>query len=172
MEVSASLTISSYISALLTINDLDRIMYVLKYESTNDNGHGVSLLAKWIADVGISDAIGRVCRAKEQPSFIIDALKDALQDVERSGNKKLLIYRLLDFGYFCHDYYDNDEDTLRWWEEALSRIKESDDPAMQRDFRDSKIYCTNRAAQLYFDIAVKNFEGKAGWALQPREFRC
>lgn len=151
--------VNSYVRALINADDWDRLMYVLGFIADTNDGYGVSYLVHFFAEYPFLDGIGFACRAKDQPEFILEALRQALIEVEKSSDKSQLISKLLIFGDFCHYFYDRDDETLRLWEEGLSRISEAD-PAVQREYMNSKVIYTNRAAQLYFDAAVHSFQGE------------
>ncbi|KAJ8115755.1 hypothetical protein ONZ43_g4594 [Nemania bipapillata] len=149
--------VTSYISALLQTKDWDRVMEVLEYLDDTDNGYGISHLVVAFSESSFVWDIGAACRAKGCPSFVVDALELALQDVEKSGNKSRLVSKLLEFGDFSHDFYDKNDRAMRWWEEAIARMTDAD-PAVQREYADRKVTYTNKLALLYFDEAVRNFE--------------
>jgi hypothetical protein len=156
-NTSSMPAINSYIHALLDAKHWSRLIYVLEYLDDTDNGYGVTYLVKYLSDYTFLWSIGRACRAHGQPSFVIEALRQSLKEVEKAGDKATLISKLLIFGEFYHDFYDQDDETIRWWEEALARINEGDSD-IQRRFRNNKVIYTNKTAQLYYDIAVQNFK--------------
>ncbi|KAI1302033.1 hypothetical protein F5Y03DRAFT_362543 [Xylaria venustula] len=149
--------ISSYVNALIQTKNWDRIIEVMEYLDGVDNDYGTSYLVKVFSELTFVWSVGPACRAKECPAFVTDALELALRDVEKSGDKSALISKLLIFGDFYHDYYDKNDKTIRWWEEAITRMTDAD-AAVQREYANSKVIYTNKLAQLYFDAAVENFE--------------
>ncbi|KAI1429139.1 hypothetical protein F5Y12DRAFT_728265 [Xylaria sp. FL1777] len=149
--------ISSYVSALLKTQRWDRLIEIMEYLAGEDNGYGTSYLVKVFSELSFVEYVGPACKAKECPTFVIDALELALRDVEKSGDKSALISKLLIFGDFYHDYYDKNDKTIRWWEEAIARMADAD-AVVQREYTNTKVVYTNKLAQLYFDAAVENFE--------------
>lgn len=163
MKAPTSLpAVTSYIRALLRTKDWDKLIEVLEYLDSYENDWGTSHLVKAFSDAGFVWDVGPACRAKGCPSFVIDALELSLQDVEKSGNQSRLIRKLLVFGDFYHDFYDQNDKAIRWWDEAIARIADAD-PAVQREFADDKVVYTNKLARLYFDGAVRNFEGNTNY---------
>ncbi|KAI0879066.1 hypothetical protein GGS24DRAFT_486796 [Hypoxylon argillaceum] len=146
-----------YIHALVDNDDWDCLLETLEFLDSTDTGYGVSHLVKTFGETSLVLNIGRACRAKGCPSFVIDALELALQGVEKLGDKSTLVIKLLEFGDFYHDFYDNNDRAVRWWEEAIARMTDAG-PAVQREYADEKVTYTNKLAQLYFDEAVHNFE--------------
>lgn len=149
-----------YIHALVDNDDWDCLLETLEFLDSTDTGYGVSHLVKTFGETSLVLNIGRACRAKGCPSFVIDALELALQGVEKLGDKSTLVIKLLEFGDFYHDFYDNNDRAVRWWEEAIARMTDAG-PAVQREYADEKVTYTNKLAQLYFDEAVHNFEGES-----------
>lgn len=124
-----------------------------------DNGYGATFLVKYFSDYDIPMDMGYACRAKTQPGFILDAMNKALQLVEQSGDDSWLVDRFLTFGKFRYQFYDQDDEPIRLWEEALSRVSASAD--LRRRWTPQKTtYYTNITAQVYFDIAVQNHNCK------------
>ncbi|KAI1133340.1 hypothetical protein F5Y10DRAFT_274250 [Nemania abortiva] len=148
---------NTYIRALLETKKWDRLVEVLEYLDGTDNGYGISNLVKLFSESSLEWDVGRACRANGCPSFVVNALELALQDVEKSGDKSGLISKLLRFGDFYHDFCDKNDRAIRWWEEAIVRMTDAD-PEVQREYTNKKVAYTNKLAQLYFDEAVQNFE--------------
>ncbi|KAI0502831.1 hypothetical protein F5B22DRAFT_652677 [Xylaria bambusicola] len=146
-----------YVRALLQIKDWARLIEILSWLDSFDNDYGVSHLVKFFSELSLAWDVGPAFRAADQPAFVIKALELALRDVEKTGDKGFLISKLLNFGDFYHDYYDRDDRTIHWWEEAIARVADAD-AAVQREYANRKIVYTNQLAQLYFDAAVDNFE--------------
>ncbi|KAI1274586.1 hypothetical protein F5Y07DRAFT_211773 [Xylaria sp. FL0933] len=149
--------ISSYVNALIQTKNWERLIEILEYLDSVDNDYGTSYLVKVFSELSFVWHVGPACKAKECPSFVTDALELALRDVEKSGDKSALISKLLIFGDFYHDYYNKNDKTIRWWEEAIARMADAD-AAVQREYANTKVIYTNKLAQLYFDAAVENFE--------------
>ncbi|KAI0424360.1 hypothetical protein F5Y09DRAFT_324588 [Xylaria sp. FL1042] len=149
--------ISSYVYALIQTKNWDRLIEIMQYLDGVDNDYGTSYLVKVFSELSFVWQVGPACKAKECPAFVTDALELALRDVEKAGDKSALISKLLTFGDFYHDYYDKNDKTIRWWEEAIARMADAD-AAVQREYANTKVVYTNKLAQLYFDAAVENFE--------------
>lgn len=160
MQFPTSLpTTESYIRALVHTKKWDRLIEILSYLDGVDNDYGTSYLVKVFSELSLAWDLGPACRDQDHPTFIVEALELALRDVEKTGDKAALISKLLTFGDFYHDYYDRNDRTMRWWEEAIARIADAD-AAVQREYAKTKVLYTNKLAQLYFDAAVENFEGE------------
>lgn len=67
--------------------------------------------------------------------------------------------KLLRFGELRHRIYDKDDEPVRLWEEALSRLG-SASTAVRRQVGTGESHIHQQIAQVYFDIAVQNFRGK------------
>lgn len=134
-------------------------MYLLEYLKDWDNGYGAAYLAKYFSEYSVPWHIGRACRAQSQPGFILDAMNQALQLVGQSGDESQLIGKLLYFGKFRNRFYDEDDEPIRLWEEALSRLSTAS-TVLRREWLNEKIIYKNLTAQVYFDIAVQNYKGK------------
>lgn len=147
-----------YIQALVVAGKWKRLLYVLEYLDDSDNGFGISYLVKYFSTYDFPFNIGRACRAQGKPGFIIAALENALQEIEKSGDKSRLIERLLVFGSFYYDFYDRVDETIRLWEEALWRMNTAES-STKIMFSEAKLLYTNQIAQIYFDIAVQNCDG-------------
>ena len=131
-------------------------MYLLDYLKDWDNGYGDTYLAKYFSEYDTPWHIGRACRAQSQPGFIIDAMNQALQLIGRSGDESWMIKKLLYFGKFRNRFYDEDDEPVRLWEEALSRLSTAS-TVLRRHWSQAKIIYVNLTAQVYFDIAVQNY---------------
>ncbi|TGJ88629.1 hypothetical protein E0Z10_g27 [Xylaria hypoxylon] len=152
-------TITSYVNALLQTQEWDRLVEVMEYLNSHTNSYGTPYLVKAFGELPFAWDVGRACRAKGCPSFVIDALELALRDIEKSGDNSTLIYKLLVFGDLYYNFYDKDDRTIRWWEEAMARMTDAD-TTIQREYANTKVIYTNKLAQLYFDAAVENFEAR------------
>lgn len=150
--------VHSYVCALIQAEDWDELIEVLEYLSDYDNGYGSTYLVKYLSDYELPLQIGRACRARSQPGFVLDALEEALQLVEQSGNEARLVRKLMVFGELQYRFYDQDDTPVRLWEEALSRFSTGSSDLSQ-ELAHAKFICTNLSAQVYFDIAVQNYRG-------------
>ncbi|POS70166.1 hypothetical protein DHEL01_v211436 [Diaporthe helianthi] len=150
----------SYVCALIQAEDWPELIYLLEYLSDMDNGYGATYLAKYFSDYNPPLQIGRACRAQGQPGFVLDALDEALQLVEQSGNDSSLVGTLMVFGELQYRFYDQDDTPVRLWEEALSRLSTAG-TALSQELAHAKAICINLSAQVYFDLAVQNHRARA-----------
>lgn len=149
----------SYARCLIHAEDWSGFVDLLELLNNYDNGYGVTYLVKYLSEYAMPQHMGRACRAQGQPGFILDAMNQALKVVAQSGDEMWLVSKLLRFGEFRHRIYDEDDEPVRLWEEALSRLG-SVSTALRRQWARERITYTNSIAQVYFDIAVQNYRGK------------
>lgn len=149
----------SYARCLIHAEDWSGLVGLLELLNNYDNGYGVTYLVKYLSEYAMPQHMGRACRAQGQPGFILDAMNQALKVIGQSGDDIWLVSKLLRFGEFRHRIYDEDDEPVRLWEEALSRLS-SASTALRRQWARERITYTNSIAQVYFDIAVQNYRGK------------
>lgn len=89
----------------------------------------------------------------------LDAMNEALKIVGQSGDEMCLVSKLLMFGEIRHQIYDEDDEPIRLWEEALSRLSTAS-TVIRRQWAREKIIYTNSIAQVYFDVGVQNYKGE------------
>ncbi|KAK2603101.1 hypothetical protein N8I77_009583 [Diaporthe amygdali] len=154
--------VNSYMQSLIQAEDWKGVVCLLEYYVDSDDGYGATQLAKYFSEYNEPCwwQMGRACRAQSQPGFILDAMNQALQRVRQSGDESSLVEKLLCFGEFRHRFYDQDDEPIRMWEEALSHLSNAS-TALRRRWADEKMIYTNITAQVHFDIAVQNYKANA-----------
>jgi tetratricopeptide (TPR) repeat protein len=99
------------------------------------------------------DEIGKACRARGKPEFVLAAMDRATTLIDQSDNESMQIWLPAQVAAFRYDYYDQVEEPMQLWETALKRIDAGDSAVQKSSAKTRKIY-SNRLAQLYFDAAV------------------
>lgn len=143
---------------LIQAEDWNGLVNLFKCLSDDYNYYGVTCLINYLSEYDVPPHMGRACRAQGQPGFILDAMNEALKIVGQSGDEMCLVGKLLMFGEIRHRIYDEDDEPIRLWEEALSRLSTAS-TVIRRQWAREKIIYTNSIAQVYFDIAIQNYKG-------------
>jgi len=99
------------------------------------------------------DEIGKACRARGKPEFVLAAMDRAMTLIDQSDNESMKIWLPAQVAAFRYDYYDQVKEPMQLWETALERIDAGDSAVQKSSAKTRKIY-SNRLAQLYFDAAV------------------
>lgn len=144
---------------LVQAEDWNGLMHLFKCLSEDYNYYGVTCLVNYLSEYDVPPRMGRACRVQGQPGFILDAMNQALKVVGQSGDEMGLVGKLLVFGEIRHRIYDEYDEPIRLWEEALSRLSTAS-TVIRRQWARDKIIYTNNIAQVYFDIAVQNYKGE------------
>lgn len=167
----------SYVRCLVKAENWNELVNLFECLSDDCNDYGITVLAKYLGAYNVPPHMGRACRAQGQPGFILDAMNQALKVVGQSGDEMWLVSKLLIFGEIRHRAYDEDDEPIRLWEEALSRLSTAS-TVIRRQWAREKIIYTNSIAQVYFDIAVENHQGECTstcttyMSLKPRDSQC
>ncbi|KAI9713573.1 MAG: hypothetical protein M1820_000955 [Bogoriella megaspora] len=149
-------------NACINSDEWEWLIYVLRYLEDWNTGNEVgapTYLIQYLSDYSLEWGIGWAIRDQDQPAFLLDAMNQTIESASQSRHDSLLINRLLRFADFRYHFYDQEDEPMRLYEEALERLR-SADAAIQREFSTSKIEYTNKLAKVYFDLAVQ--EQKAG----------
>ena len=150
-----------YLRACIDLEQWKSVIYVLRYLDNWDTGNdvgGATFLVHYLTNYSLVPGLGRAIRDGGQPSFLLDALNQTIDNVSQTGNDYLLINRLLQFADLRYAFYDQDDEPIRLYEEAVTRIS-SADSSVQQAFAEQKMTYTNKLATMYFDLAVQEQMG-------------
>ena len=153
--------IDRYLRACIDLEKWESVIYVLKYLERWDTGNDIgaaTFLVHYLSNYSPIPGLGRAIRDRGQPPFLLDALNQTIDTVSQSGNEHLLINRLLQFADLRYAFYDQDDEPIRLYEEAVTRIR-SADTSIQQAFAEQKMAYTNKLATMYFDLAVQEQKG-------------
>ena len=153
--------IDRYLRACVDLEQWGSAVYVLRYLENWDTGNdvgGATFLIHYLSNYSFIWEIGFAIREYGQPSFLFDALNQTIDTVSQIGNDHLLINRLLQFADLRYSFYDQDDEPMRLYEEAINRIR-SADTSVQQAFAEQKMTYTNKLATMYFDLAVQEQKG-------------
>jgi tetratricopeptide (TPR) repeat protein len=109
------------------------------------------------------DEIGKACRARGKPEFVLAAMDRAVTLIDQLDNESMKIWLPAQVAAFRYDYYDQVEEPMQLWETALKRIDAGDSAVQKSSAKIRKIY-SNRLAVLYFDAAVASRNAGPGSA--------
>lgn len=144
-----------YLEALDATKSFDAIIEVLKELDSflvqeKDYTH---LVRFFVLGYKGYDEIGKACRARGKPEFVLAAMDRALSLIEQSDNEDMKTSLPAQVAAFRYDYYDQVEQPMQLWETALKRIDMGDFAIQKANAKTRKIY-SNNLALLYFDAAV------------------
>ena len=111
------------------------------------------LVRFFVIGLNAFDEIGKACRARGKPEFVLAAMDQALSLIDRSDNESMQSWLPAQVAAFRYDYYDQVDEPMQLWETALKRIDAGDSVIQKTYAKTRKIY-SNRLALLYFDAAV------------------
>jgi tetratricopeptide (TPR) repeat protein len=144
-----------YLEALDASNFSDVIIQVIEeLDGWEVLEKGYSYLVRFfVLGHNAYDEIGKACRARGKPEFVLAAMDRAMTSIDQSDNESMQIRLPAQVAAFRYDYYDQVEEPMQLWETALKRIDAGDSAVQKSSAKRRKIY-SNRLAQLYFDNAV------------------
>jgi tetratricopeptide (TPR) repeat protein len=154
-ESASALAQLRYLEALDASNFSDVIIQVIEeLDGWETPGKDYSYLVRFfVHGYNAYDEIGKACRARGKPEFVLAAMDRAMTLIDLSDNESMKIWLPAQVAAFRYDYYDQVEEPMQLWETALKRIDAGDSAVQKSSAKTRKIY-SNRLAQLYFDAAV------------------
>ena len=118
----------------------------------------VNFLTSRLRNNNIMQILGKVARHENKPEFLMEAIMVALDRERRSAGEDTFLHSLFEVSDLCYQYYDQNEQSCRLYEECLDRIRASNDD-VQRRYREKRVHITNRLAQIHYDNAVAATKG-------------
>ena len=144
-----------YLEALGATDSFDAIIGVLEeLDSWLAFEKDYSYLVRFLVlGYNAYDEIGKACRARGKPEFVLAAMDRALSLIDQSDNEDMQSWLPAQVAAFRNDYYDQVEEPMQLWETALKRI-DAGDSAMQKIYAKTRKIYSNHLALLYFNAAV------------------
>jgi tetratricopeptide (TPR) repeat protein len=172
-DAGSALAQLRYLEALDATESFDAIIEVLKeLDGWDAFEKDYSYLVRFfVLGYNAYDEIGKACRAREKPEFVLTALDKALTLTDQSDNEGMKLWLPALVAAFRYDYYDQVDQPMQLWETALNRIDAADSAVQKESAKTRKTY-SNRLAQLYFDAAVaarKTGSGPGQYAVKLKE---
>jgi tetratricopeptide (TPR) repeat protein len=154
-DLGSALAQLRYLEALDAIGSLEAIIEVLEeLDECDAFEKDYSYLVRFLVlGYDAYDEIGKACRARGKPEFVLAAMDKTLTMIDQSDNENMQLWLPAQVAAFRYDYYDQVEQPMQLWETALKRI-DATDSAVQKTYAKTRKIYSNRLAQLYFDAAV------------------
>ena len=127
-------------------------------EAEVNDSNLVDFLTGRLRNDNMMQILGKAARHENKPEFLMEAIMVALDRERRRGDEGTFLRSLFQVSDLCYQYYDQDEQSCRLYEECLDRIRASNRD-VQRRYRDDRIYITNKLAQIHYDNAVAATKG-------------
>ena len=129
-DLGSALAQLRYLEALDATESFDAIIDVLKeLDEWDALEKDYSYLVRFLV-LGYSayDEIGKACRARGKPAFVLAAMDKALSLIDQSDNEEMKLWLPAQVAAFRYDYYDQVEEPMELWETAIKRIDAGDSP--------------------------------------------
>ena len=156
----------TYIEALHKRGDSNIIIETIRWldesgAKERDPGGAIQeysqLVNLFLTNFDIFDEIGKACRDTEQPVWVLEAMDEALMQLEKHGQSEAYVHLSCKAAHFSHAWFDDQEHrTIRWSEACLQKLGQQSTSFIQ-EFSNREKHIRNRLAQLYFDKATELF---------------
>jgi tetratricopeptide (TPR) repeat protein len=110
--------------------------------------------------------MGKACREEGQPAEIVEAMDEALGQIDLVGDRWMKVWLPLQVAEFRYKFYEQEAEFIKSAETFLERLRR-ETPKFRADYDDFEIHrkrITNKLAQLYFDFAVAAWDDGKGVA--------
>jgi tetratricopeptide (TPR) repeat protein len=144
-----------YVEALNAMGSFDAIIEVINELDgwcPNDKDYSFLVLL-FMRGEGVYHEIGKACRARGKPEFVLAAMDETLALSNQSGNEYMQLWLPAMVAAFRYDYYDQVQEPMQLWETTIKQI-DTADSAVQKEYAKTRKTYSNRLAQLYFDAAI------------------
>jgi len=162
--------LETYIDVLNDRQEYDKVLSTLG-DLAEYNYYDYSLLARFFIFSDRPHSVGRACRKRGKPQFVLDGIDEARTVGETRLSRQIQLQQLQWMGCFIYRYYGLEEKAMAFLESFLSDLGRQSDAFRQEQERNRE-EISNTLAQLYFDRMVESWSESPGqWPLHADKLK-